>query len=71
MVKSAFFKNLNPQDAVMADKGFNIQDLMVLHKARVIAPPLTRKETISSKASTEMQEGLQKSLFRLCVLLES
>lgn len=53
VAKSGFLKHLNPGDAVMGDKGFNIQDLMALHEERLIAPPLMRKETISSKASTD------------------
>ena len=53
VVKSGFLEKLNPGDAVMADKGFNIQDLMALHEARLIVPPLMKKETISSRASTD------------------
>ena len=37
---------------VMADKGFNIQDLLALHHTRLIAPPLMKKCKISAKAST-------------------
>ena len=36
----------------MADKGFNIQDLLALHDAVLIAPPMTRKNNVSARAST-------------------
>ena len=41
-----------PGDAIMADKGFNIQDLLALHEVRLLAPPIMRKDAVSSKAST-------------------
>jgi hypothetical protein len=50
--KSGFLEHLNPGDVVMADKGFNIQDLLALHQTRLIAPPLMKKGNISSKSST-------------------
>ena len=50
--KSGFLEHLNPGDVVMADKGFNIQDLLALYQTRLIAPPLMKKGNISSKSST-------------------
>lgn len=50
--KSGFLENLNQGVVVMADKGFNIQDLLALHQTRLIAPPLMRKGNVSSKSST-------------------
>lgn len=50
--KSGFLDKLIPGDAIMADKGFNIQDLLALHETRLLAPPIMRKAAISSKAST-------------------
>ena len=50
--KSGFLDNLNPGDVVMADKGFNIQDLLALCQTRLIAPPLMRKGNVTSKSST-------------------
>ena len=35
---SGFLEKLNPGDAVMADKGFNIQDLLALHDTVLIDP---------------------------------
>ncbi len=50
--QSGFLDKLQPGDAIMADKGFNIQDLLALREMRLIAPPIMRKGTVSSKAST-------------------
>lgn len=50
--RSCFMEKLNPGDVVMADKGFNIQDLLALHHTRLLAPPIMRKGNVSSKATT-------------------
>ena len=44
---SGFLEQLQPGDAVTADKGFNIQDYLALHETVLIAPPI-----ISARAST-------------------
>ena len=49
---SGFLEKLQPGDAVMADKGYNIQDYLALHETVLIAPPIVRKNTISARAST-------------------
>ena len=36
----------------MADKGFNIQDLLALHDTVLIAPPMMPKNNVSARAST-------------------
>ncbi|CAB4011932.1 Hypothetical predicted protein, partial [Paramuricea clavata] len=41
--QSGFLDKLQPGDAIMADKGFNIQDLLALRETRLIAPPIMRK----------------------------
>ena len=51
-LSSGFLDKLNPGDAVMADKGFNIQDLLALHDTVLIAPPMMRKTNVSARAST-------------------
>ena len=49
---SGFLEKLNPCDTVMADKGFNIQDLLALHNTVLIAPPMMHKNNVSARAST-------------------
>lgn len=50
---SGFLDKLQPGDAVMADKGFNIQDLyLALHESVLIAPPIMRQNNVSARAST-------------------
>ena len=49
---SGFLDKLQPGDAVMADKGFNIQDYLALHETVLIAPPIMRKNNVSALAST-------------------
>lgn len=49
---SGFLDKLNPGDVVMADKGFNIQDLLVKHQCCLMAPPVMRKNNVSAEAST-------------------
>ena len=49
---SGFLDKLQPGDAVMADKGFNIQDYLALHDTLLIAPPIMRKNNVSARAST-------------------
>ena len=53
--KSGFLEQINPEDRIMADKGFNIQDLLALRGAYLIAPPIMMKDNISSCASTATQ----------------
>ena len=48
---SGCLDKLQPGDAVMADKGFNIQDYLALHETVLIAPPIMRKN-VSARAST-------------------
>lgn len=50
--KSGFLNLLEEGDEVMADKGFNIQDILALHGVRLIAPPIMRKNNKSAFAST-------------------
>lgn len=50
--QSSFLEKLNPGDEIMADKGFNIQDLLALRHSKLLAPPIMRKGKISSEATT-------------------
>jgi len=49
---SGFLDKLQPGDAVMADKGFNIQDILARQETVLIAPPIMRKNNVSARAST-------------------
>ena len=49
---SGFLDQLEPGDVVMADKGFNIQDLLALCETKLLAPPLMRKGNLSARMST-------------------
>ena len=75
---SGFLEKLQPGDAVMADKGFNIQDYVALHETVLIAPPIMRKNSISARASTATRRVatvLRKIIVRLgtfaCMLIWS
>lgn len=46
-----FLDKLQPGDAVMADKGFIVQDFLALHKTLLLAPPMMPKN-VSARAST-------------------
>ena len=50
--QSAFLDKLEPGDVIMADKGFNVQDLFALREVKLMAPPIMRKGVASSEAST-------------------
>ena len=50
--QSGFLDVLEEGDVIMADKGFNIQDLLAIHSVRLIAPPIMTKSTVSARAST-------------------
>ena len=50
--QSGFLDALEPEDVIMADKGFNIQDLLAIRNARLIAPPIMTKSNVSARAST-------------------
>ena len=52
--QSGFLDKLQAGDVTMADKGFNIQDLLALRETKLLAPPSTNheKSAVSSKAST-------------------
>ena len=47
-----FLDFLEPADVVMADKGFNIQDLLALREVRLVAPPMLRKDNVCATTST-------------------
>lgn len=47
-----FIEQLNAGDVIMADKGFNVQDLLAPKHVRLLAPPVMTKGKISSKART-------------------
>ena len=40
----------------MADKGFNIQDLIALHDTVLIAAPMMRRNNVSARASTATRQ---------------
>ena len=50
--KSEFLDHLEENDIVMADKGFNIQDILAVHGVRLMAPPMMTKSKVSVCAST-------------------
>ena len=49
---SGFLELLQPGDCVMADKGFNIQDLLAVPNVRLLAPPIIGKNKESARAAT-------------------
>ncbi len=49
--KSGFLAK-QPGDVIMADKGFNVQDIFALCQARLLAPPVMKKGVISAEASS-------------------
>ena len=51
MKASGFLEKLQSGDAVMADKGLNIQDSLALHKTVLIARPVMMKNNVSALAS--------------------
>ena len=49
----------------MSDKGFNIQDLLALREAKLLAPPIMKKGVVSSNAST-----VTRRIPRICIPVE-
>ena len=41
--RSGILDKFEPGDVVMADRGFNIQDLLLAKETKLIIPPFTRK----------------------------
>ena len=60
--KCGFIEALDPGDLVMADKGFNIQDLLVLQHVRLIAPPIMHKGNVSADATTKTRRVARKRI---------
>ena len=52
LVRQSGFLDVLEEDVIMADKGFNIQDLLAIHGVQLIAPPIMTKNTVSARAST-------------------
>ena len=50
--QSGFLDKLQADHVIMADKGFNIQDLLALQETKLLAPPIMKKSAVLSKAST-------------------
>ena len=47
-----FVEQLNPGDVIMAEKGFNVQDLFAQKHVRLLPPPIMAKGKVSSTATT-------------------
>ena len=47
-----FLDFLEPADVVMADKGFDIQDLLALREVRLVSQPMLRKDNVCATTST-------------------
>ena len=47
-----FLDLLESGDVIMADKGFNVQDLLALKETRLFAPPIMGKGKVPAKATT-------------------
>ena len=63
--ESNFFSLLEPGDVVLADRGFNIEDLAV-HGARLVIPTFTR----GKKQLTQRGVELSKQLSTVCIHVE-
>ena len=46
----------------MADKGFNIQDLLALHHVRLIAPPIMYTGNVGAHSATRQGEWQQRRI---------
>ena len=63
---SGFQEKLHPGNAVMADKGFNIQDLLVLHNALLIAPPIMRRNNVCTSINCHKKScNIERMIRRL------
>ncbi|XP_078364336.1 uncharacterized protein LOC144648737 [Oculina patagonica] len=51
--KSGLIDKLEPQDDVMADRGFNIRDMVTKKLATLNIPPFAKGKTLSTKACTK------------------
>ena len=65
---SGFLDLLQPGDCVMADKGFNMQDLLALHGVRLIAPPIMAKNKVSAGASTATRRVARARVHVECMI---
>jgi hypothetical protein len=52
----------------MADKGFNIQDLLAVHNACLIAPPIMAKNKESARASTATRRVARARVHIECMI---
>ena len=66
---SGFLEKLQSGDAVMAGKGFNIQDYLALRETVLIAPPVMRKKIMFLHLHQLLQGVLQLQGFILSVSL--
>ena len=60
--KCGFLEALEPGDHVMADKGFNIQDLLALNHVRLIAPPIMYKGNVGAHSATATRRVATKRI---------
>ena len=61
--RCGFLEALKPGDEVMADKGFNVQDLLALHHVRLIAPPIMYKGKVSTHNATMTRRVAKKRIY--------
>lgn len=52
----------------MADKGFNIQDVLTIHNAWLIAPPAKPKNKVSSRTSTATRRVANSRVHVECMI---
>lgn len=68
--QSEFMSRLEPGDAVMVDKGFNIADLVLQHGAKLYIPPFTRKGSGKARSLNQNEIRKTREIARLRVHVE-
>jgi len=63
--RSGFLDHLHPGDVVMADRGFNIEDLLMPRKSKLIIPPFWEAGTNLHHKKKQRLKTLQNTEFML------
>ena len=55
-IRSGLLEKLEPMDDVMADRGFNLRDLVTKRNATLNIPPFAKGKQLSNKACTKTRQ---------------
>lgn len=70
IAEAEFIDKVEPGDAIMVDRGFNIGDLILQHGAKLYIPPFTRREASKGRMLTQNEIAKTRSIASVRIHVE-